>query len=122
MNTQNELLTKLDKYLAMRDAALAIKNDASFADELLQDCRTYIASKGWLEDAVIVLEEGAEPMVGDVIQDISESNSNNFYVIRIPEALENGKYLEKTWPAKIIQRNGKSVIYKPTPTEASDAE
>lgn len=74
-----------------------------FASALAQDYlvqSNQAAELAWLQDAVIVLEEGAEPMAGDLCYDYTgvlyRAESRNF----------NECY-------EIIQRNGKPVVYKP---------
>lgn len=75
----------------------------------------------WLKDAVIVLEEGAEPMVGDLCRyeerDSDGESSGDYEYAEYGNAYPlNDRFVD------IIQRNGKPVVYRPKAQQVKEGE
>ena len=67
----------------------------------------------WIKDAVIVLEEDAEPMVGDVVDGLSFGTIYKILGDTVFGEDAHGCWEMNISKVKIIQRNGKPVVYRP---------
>lgn len=99
-----------DKYPAM--ASFADSPRSIFMDEMLAEFQSLLADYNALKNAVVILEDGTEPEVGDLVTNIgmaawwvAEIKDGKFYGV-------GNKYYGNLDEAKIIQRNGKPCVYK----------